>query len=177
MLRIVLSTAGYEAFALGLAGRSGMRLRPPRILAGAAIGATLLASAVYGFQIAASFAIPANQLPELAARVAGSWLVQLSWVAILWIGLKASLQEGGSWAWRLVFVSGALAASLILLAAADNLVVASGATWALGYQWIFGIDSLRGVALFAGLLIGLRPAASEGAPPPDSGTGPEIATL
>jgi hypothetical protein len=167
LLFMILGAVGMILLAAGLAGRCGAVRRPPLWLAALAVGGTLFLVMYSWMDAFFSF----RYLPplELAAVAAEEWVAAAGWLAIMWVGLNAC-RRGGSWAWGLVLVTGALQASTysirLFQIGTDLLGLTIGpdqwdALWNLGSLWMVLGTILSTAALLAALLIGLRPV------PPD----------
>jgi hypothetical protein len=184
-----LRAIGWLAMAIGLASRAGVANRPPWLVVATAVGVVLYAEAGSLINTAAMYNPVDYVMPALIYRTITDCLVSFSLMAIIWTAF-IGLRSGGGPVWVLVLAASAGLWGLELYRALNMNIdftywlmpLVDPDTLAnilLTVQWLsFG-------ALLAGLLIGLRPVAlatpaspdaSAGAPQPDSGTSPEIAT-
>lgn len=184
-----LLAVGYVALAAGIVCASGVTRRPPLGLSAAAVGTTFLLAAANVVQLVTSPSamLPADQIPWLLVASSSSWINLLAWMVILWTGTLAALRQRSPAAWRFVFVAGATIAITYVAVLASVWLPQLGIGWAPDFTVGLVAESLAMAALLLGLLaglrpvtdgalIGLQPAASEGAPQPDSESSPHIAT-
>jgi hypothetical protein len=156
---------------VGVAGRARVIRKPPLWLAAAALSGAF--GLVFGntflnwFQWGDNVLDPI-QIPSLADDLA-RWIAAAGAAGILWVGICAWRRNGGSWAWRLVLVAGALGMvswsgyALGLLAQA-GLLDSALFTSVLG--WLNLAGTIGRTALLVALAIGLRPASPSGEPKP-----------
>jgi hypothetical protein len=175
-----LGAIGWLALAVGLAARAGVAIRPRWFCIAAAVGVVLYVQADAVINMAASYSPVDYVLPALLYQAATECLISFAWMAIIWTAFTC-LRRGGGPAWVLIM---AAAGGLLGLQLYQALGWNIGLTlWLMDWMdhetlmnALLAVEWLSFGALLAALLIGLRPAASEGAPLPDSESSPEIAT-
>ena len=175
-----LGAIGWLALAVGLAARTGAANRPRWFLVAAATGVAIYVHANVVIDMAASYSPVDYVLPALVSQAAAECMISFAWMAIIWTAFTC-LRRGGGAAWALIV---AAAGGLLGLQLYQALGWNTGLTlWLMDWMdhetlmnALLAVEWLSFGALLAALLIGLRPAASEGAPRTDSEKGPEIAT-
>jgi hypothetical protein len=175
---------GFAALAAGMAGRAGAVRRPPRQLAALGVGATFMYATITLFMSGFGDGDFHYLLPNLLGSLS-IWIVQTSWVAIMWVGIAAWRRGRTHWGWKLVLAAGAMH----LLALAPNFISSlhqlldpsSSSIGILGgwgvvtyaypgggdvmlapeFWWQMVTNSASQIALLVALLIGLRPPATK----------------
>jgi hypothetical protein len=109
------------------------------------------------------------EMPGIQSQVLGStlgsWIANVSWLTILWIGVTASLRDRASWGWKLVLAAGAfhvlagVPSSLVQLYQYwdPNFSTNWWSPYSPDFLWNLVANDASQVALLLALLIGLRP--------------------
>ena len=172
------------SLAAGLAGRSAAVIRPPLPLACIAIAAVFLIALTFtllNISDASDYSSPSWDIlmaQTVAANLA-NWLVDVAWLAILWVGLSAWRQVNRSWAWLVVAAAGALhlladlpnyVSQLYRTLVPPDLTSMLDGTGSVAfvvnpyYLWQLIATGVAGALLLAALVIGLRPSIGGEAP-------------
>jgi hypothetical protein len=158
----LLSKLAFVVLAAGLATRSGLAFRPPLVLAVVAIGGAFLVE-VTGLDLTyTKLVVSPDDLAIAVANALAGLLSVVAWLAILWVGLRASLQRHSTWGWRLVVVACVGKALELGISSLINSTVFSGEDPLLPMRLMQAAQTVEWTFLLAALLVGLRPVVTAG---------------
>jgi hypothetical protein len=156
----LLSKLAFVVLAAGLATRSGLAFRPPLVLAVVAIGGAFLVEVTGLDLIYTKLVVLPDDLVFTAANSLAGLLSVVAWLAILWVGLRASLQRPSTWGWRLVVVACLGKALELGISSLINSTVFSVEDPLLPMRLIQAAQTVEWTFLLAALLVGLRPVVT-----------------
>jgi hypothetical protein len=158
----LLSKLAFVVLAAGLATRSGLAFRPPLVLAVVAIGGAFLVEVTGLDLIYTKLVVSPDDLALAVANALAGLLTVVAWLAILWVGLRASLQRHSTWGWRLVVVACVGKALELGISSLINSTVFSGEDPLLPIRLMQAAQTVEWTFLLAALLVGLRPVVTAG---------------
>jgi len=159
----LLSNLAFVVLAAGLATRSGLAFRPPRILAVVAIGGAFLVQVKGSDVMYVTLVFSPDQVVLAAANALAGLLTVVAWLTILWVSLRASLQRHSTWGWRLVVVACIGKALELAISSFIHSTVSVGEDPLLAARLIQAAQTVEWTFLLAALLVGLRPVVTAGA--------------
>ena len=174
--------------AAGIAGRAGAVRRPSLRLAAPAVGAAFMYATITLFMYGVGNTQPQYLIENLAIYFT-VWVVEVAWVAIVWVGIVAWRRGRGSWAWKLVLAAGVLHFLNLVPNFLDQILqfldptrtgfgilgswgvvtyaTPDGSTAIVAPEvwWAMITNAASQIALLLALLIGLRPTSPKPVPP------------
>jgi hypothetical protein len=151
------------ATAIGVAGRAGSLRKPPLWLAAAALGAAFAicnASLFLNWFQYDNFSLDLGTLVPSVTNNLSLWIASVATAGTLWVGICMWRHNGGSWAWKLILVSGlfGVASSLTFgLVFLSQTGIIDPAFFTSLAEWLNVLGSIGMTALLLALAIGLRP--------------------
>jgi hypothetical protein len=165
----ILNVAGV-ATVIGLAGRAGLVRKPPLWLAALALGAAFAFTNALLFLNWFDYNFVPQTPDTIVSSLAGTfamWISATAGAGILWIGIATWRRNGGSWAWRLILLSG-ICTLISWLTFGMSFVAQAGiidpGLYTSLTQWLNVPGSIGTTALLLALAIGLRPVPPAGEP-------------